>query len=420
MRPLIKLGFGFVFIMGNVSAFALSPTVFLKNNPVPREQLVISPKSFTKIKTLKDGTLGMDFLGEQKGSREVWFNKKQVSNKKKKRIETTFNLSPKKTLHEIKVIQDNGSEYSYYFRIKPLRELPPTLRIRLRSDSGRIIQGVKSQGAEISADEWVSLSWISESEALSPEKFELRQVERQTKNLQTQIEKEQEELLKIKAEKLAFEASLRKPATTTEAYQVTHESFFQVSQGLGFFSLQQPQTTVVESWNWLVNFKYQKISSQGWLVGLMGQGFLVPLSSSKASASPRFIQSGVEVGRVLSLGESVKLIPKLGFDYQSLITNAAAGYRNLMGPRLEVGGEYSVDRDSWLKASLFINLFDSTFQGLQPLSYQWGGRLEYQWKSDFLNFKTFIAGAEFSHLKLQLADSGLTSSLVNSYLGVRF
>ena len=116
----------------------------------------------------------------------------------------------------------------------------------------------------------------------------------------------------------------------------------------------------------------------------------------------------------------MKLIPKLGFDYQSLITNAAAGYRNLMGPRLEVGAEYSVSRDSWVKADLFINLFDSTFQGLQPLSYQWGGRLEYQWKSEFLNFKTFIAGAEVSNLKLQLSDSGLTSSLVNSYLGVRF
>ncbi len=420
MRPFLKLGFVLFSILGGMSAFALSPKAFLKSNPVPREQLVISPKSFQKIRTLKDGNLGMDFLGEQKGSREVWFNKKQISNQKKKRIDTTFNLSPKKTLHEIKVIQENGSEYSYYFRIKPLRDLPPTLRVRLRSDSGQIIQGVKSQGAEISADAWVSLSWISESEALSPEKFELRQVERQTKNLQTQIEKEHEELTRLKAEKLAFEAGSRKPSATTEAYQITHENFFQVSQGLGFFSLQQPQTTVVESWNWLLNFKYQKISSQGWLVGLMGQGFLVPLSSSKASASPRFIQSGVEVGRVLSLGESLKVIPKLGFDYQSLITNAAAGYRNLMGPRLEVGGEYSVDRDSWLKAGLFINLFDSTFQGLQPLSYQWGGRLEYQWRSDFLNLKTFIAGAEVSNLKLQLSDSGLTSSLVNSYLGVRF
>ena len=145
---------------------------------------------------------------------------------------------------------------------------------------------MKSQGAEISADAWVSLSWISESEALSPEKFELRQVERQTKNLQTQIEKEHEELTRLKAEKLAFEAGSRKPSATTEAYQITHESFFQISPGLGFFSLQQPQTTVVESWNWLLNFKYEKISSQGWLVGLMGQGFLVPLSSSKASASP--------------------------------------------------------------------------------------------------------------------------------------
>jgi hypothetical protein len=420
MRPFFILGFLIVFVWGEISAFAVGPGSFLKSNPIPREQVVISPESFQKIKTLKDGTFRLELLGERKNAREVWFNKTQVADRNKKKIDITVVLSPQKRIHEIKVVQKDGSEISYYFRVKLLRDLPPSLRVRLRSDKGELIQSVNSNKLEMSSDGWISVSWISESEALSPEKYELRQVERQTKILQAQIEKEQQELLRIKNEKLAFAFGSREPSAATEAYQVTHESVFQVSQGLGFFSMQQAQTTGLETWNWLLNFKYQKTSSQGWLVGLAGQGFVVPLSSTRQNDTPRFIRAGLEFGRAFTLGEGLKLSPKVGFDYQSLITNAAVGYRNLMGPRLEVGGEYSVSMDSWLKADLFLNLFDSAFQGLQPLSYQWGARLEYQWKAEFLSSEALVLGAEISNLHLQLVDSGLRSSVVNSYLGVRF
>lgn len=128
----------------------------------------------------------------------------------------------------------------------------------------------------------------------------------------------------------------------------------------------------------------------------------------------------MDVGNQWRVGTNNRLTPRIGFDYQSLITNSAFGYRNLMGPKLELTWDYSWAEKEFVRTELFANLFDSNFNVFSPSNYQWGGRLMGKWNYPVLGFQTFLAGVEVSGLRMQLFGADLSSSVINTFFGIQF
>lgn len=426
-----------LWVLGTASiGWALSPSAFLKANPIPQSSLQVAPSSFQTLVISEHGLGELELRGTRKRDQEVFWGKKKVSSGKNNKILIQFPVTSEPEIHELKLVESEGSIQSYFFEVRMSRQLPSPLRVRVRSESGEVIDRFNFGAGTYPAHEWVELQWLSEHEVLGPDEFELRSFERDKKKLQIAIEEEKQELLRLQQQRTLLIQQLardeakrnqvqervlkRRVSSISNTEEAPTVTTFQVSQGIGLLSLQQPQQASIDTTHWLLQAEYRKVSASLWTTGLFVQGFVLPLKSSESGDNPRYVKAGLDVGAQLSLGSQISINPKLGFDYQSLITSSLVGYRNLMGPRLEVSSEMKTGIQSLLKVALFLNLFDPSFEGVLPTNYQWGGRIAYQWDGNLAAFNTFFAGAELSQMKLTFGTSDLSSSLLQTFVGVQF
>lgn len=414
-------------LLASPIAFSANPAQFVKKNPMETEFFSLTPKSFQSIKALKNGHFEMQFSGKTKKAKEVFLDQKRISKGSNKNLSAVVRLRSKEQIHEIRVVEEDASENSFYFQVSLKKELPSPLRIRVRSESGEIVEHTEFKAGEYPAKDWIDLEWVSEAEVLSPEELELKETERKRKKVQAALEKEQEELVRLEEEKVRLTqmqggvaiSPERKP-TSGGTLAEPMQSVFEVSQGLGFLNLQQSQQAPLETTQWMVQVNARRSSPKGWEAGLHGEGFVIPLKSNSQGSTPRFINMGIDVGTQFDLGRQGKVSPRLGFDYQSLLTSNALGYRNLMGPRLEVAGEYHLSLGEIIKAEVFANLFGSDFSVISPSNYQLGARVSYQWEAEFLSAKSLIAGAQISRLDMVLGSAELKSTVMATFVGVQF
>ncbi|NBV49843.1 hypothetical protein EBR78_01340 [bacterium] len=437
MKQLTAFILSALWVLGTHSAsWALSPRAFLKENPIPKNTLQVAPSSFQTLVISEQGLGELELRGIRAGDQEIFWGKRKISSGKNKKVVIKIPVTSEPEIHELKLVEPDGSTQSYFFELRLSRLLPAPLRVRVRTESGEVIDRFNFGSGTYSADEWIELQWLSEHEVLGPDEFEIRSFERDKKKLQAAIKEEQQELVRLQKERnLLIQQMARDEAKRNQALESGHRrrvssvfkaeaapglSSFQVSQGIGLLSLQQPQQASIDTTQWLLQAEYRKINASLWTTGLFVQGFVLPLKSSASGGNPRYVKAGLDVGAQISLGSQISINPKLGFDYQSLITSSLVGYRNLMGPRLEVVSEMKTGSQSLLKAALFLNLFDPGFQGVLPTNYQWGGRIAYQWEAPLFAFHTFVAGAEWAQMKLNFGTSDLSSSLLQTFVGVQF
>lgn len=404
---------GFYFLSG--TSYALTPQLFIKKSPIQKNSLSLSLQSLLKVKANPNGTFELKISGNRNQAKEVFLDGKSISSGANKRINTVLRIKEQEEIHELRVVEADFSEQSYFFQVELLKKKASPLRVRVRSEKGEIIELVDFNSGEFSAADWVGFEWLKEDEVLNPEEIELKAAETKRKKIQAMLEKE-------KVEKPAspnVEPELRKPANAL-VYTKTEEKHFHLTQGIGFFSLEQPETASLDSVHWAVKAEYRKSTNEGWEAGIYGQGFLVPLSVSPGYSSPRFVRAGFDVGMNWTLTDQIKHGPRLGFDYQTLLTSSSYGYRGLMGPRFEWSGKFDFSKEESLGTEVFLNVFDSTFNGLTPANYQWGARFIYQWEYPLLSFQGVMLGAEFSRLEMMLIDKKLYSSVIHAFFGVRF
>ncbi|NBT59147.1 hypothetical protein EBT16_10225, partial [bacterium] len=269
------------------------------------------------------------------------------------------------------------------------------------------------------------------NEVLTPEELELRETERKRRKLQLTLEEETEELQRLEEEKRRI-AGLRNPdfrigqggsgrkPSAASVFRENLQSTVQVSQGLGFLNLQQSNQSTVDTAQWMAQVQNRVVSPEGWEAGLYGKAFLIPLSSGPTGLSPRFIKAGFDVGSRFDLGTWVKVKPRVGFDYQSLLSSSDVGYRNLMGPRLELAGEFDLAKGEVIKSEVFFNLFDLNLSSSGPKNYQWGARLIYEFEASFLSFTQVVIGAEMARLNMALYTAQLTSTQMATFVGIQF
>lgn len=426
-----------LWVLGIAStSWALSPLAFLKANPIPQSSLQVAPSSFQTLVISEQGLGELELKGTRKVDQEIFLGQRKISSGRNKKVVIKFPVTSEPEIHELKLVEPDGSMQSYFFEVRMSRQLPSPLRVRVRSESGEVVDRFDFGSGAYPASDWVELQWLSEHEVLGPDEFEIRSFERDKKKLQTAIEEEKQELLRLQQERnlliqqmardeaksnqVRERSQKRRVSSISNAEEAPGVTSFQVSQGIGLLSLQQPQQASIDTTQWLLQAEYRKVSASLWTTGLFAQGFVLPLKASESGGNPRYIKAGLDVGAQWSLGSQITINPKLGFDYQSLITSALVGYRNLMGPRLEVSSEMKTGSQSLLKAAFFLNLFDPSLQGVLPTNYQWGGRIAYQWDANLFAFHTCFAGAELSQMKLTLVTSDLSSSLLQTFVGVQF
>lgn len=428
----------FCLLLGGVASqlWALSPAAFLKKSPIPPGSLQIEPSSLQTLIINEEGLGTIELTGTRNTALEVFWGDYLVSFGEDRKVVIPFPVSSQPELHEIKIVDLDGSKRSYFFELRMSRSLPSSLKGQIRIDSGEVIDRFNFVAGTYSADEWVELKWYSEHGVLDHDEFEVRRFERTKKKIRTAIEEEQQELERLLLERNLLAQQLdpvnaggnqiheknrkRRVSSLSELKEASGVSSFQVSQGIGLLSLQQPQQARVETTQWLLQAEYQRVSSALWTTGLAIQGFILPLKSSGTVGSPRYVKAGLDFGAQFSVGSQISLNPKLGFDYQSLITSSPVGYRNLMGPRLEVSSEMKTGSQSLLKAALLLNLFAPNLQGGLFTNYQWGVRAVYQWEATLFTFNTFFAGVEGSQMRLNFESSDLSSSILQTFVGVRF
>jgi hypothetical protein len=195
---------------------------------------------------------------------------------------------------------------------------------------------------------------------------------------------------------------------------------FKFFQGVGAYTLTQTDLGTLSSLHLLLKADFEKDLNEDFLARITTESFLVPLSVSGVSTAPTLIKVGLEWGMKVSIGDNLKLVPSVGFNYQSLLTSGGFGYRDLMGPRLKLEQEYRVSENRVLYGGLSFHFFGSDTAILTPSNYELGIRIYQEWKNFSRFFPSFFVGGEYSRLSLTFSNADLSSSLYSGFLGVSF
>lgn len=187
-RPSQKIAISIAMVLFGAVSFG-------RSNPLEKDGIFFSNDSFKTIRFHKNRKVEVEFSGTSPNENELYLDEIPIPLSAEK-FKVKILVNSLREQYTLKVINPGVSEAEYPFKIKLLKELPPSLQIRIRAGNSKSVMKEQIFTGTFPAKDWVRFTWLKD--AFKTKKLGKQVAERKQKPIERQISAQAQKLKSFK------------------------------------------------------------------------------------------------------------------------------------------------------------------------------------------------------------------------------